>query len=413
MRLYPDPSSQPSGDNRRVALIKSSTTKNRFYVLVTLESGLRNAEIIEKIPDELLLGIAYPCLEDGLNDFAVIRTTYETLDFFPDDDAMRSELMEIVNEARSNLIRRLAELSDRISVQKAHFLGTDLEEFKSYALDIVHRGYPRRNLDSMMKLNVFGSVADTEGDGDLMYRYEFRNSNLVPELSRLPARAFVAALFKDVLDSVTDDENYMNRYSFDRNVFQKFIALMFVNYATTDPIFYGTNQADYGVSDDKNMDATPLYMAVARELREIEVELSGSETALSEKEIAFPVPVSEPDSGFVEITTDVPVTEPFVGGTPGIYDVPKTESTDQKQPTIELPGMLVNEDALLSPIASLCAAAQQLCKKTDHDTVEFARIILAEASRLVKELKRLNIVSPFAYDPGETNSPSNKPKNEG
>src|SRR5437764_696459 len=126
----------PNGrDNRRVALIKSLATSNRFYALVTPESGFRNAETVESIPDDLLLGIAYPCLEDGLNDFAVIRTTYETLEFFPDDVEMRGELMEIVKEARDSLIRRLSELAERVSARKAHFLGTDLEEFKSYALD--------------------------------------------------------------------------------------------------------------------------------------------------------------------------------------------------------------------------------------------------------------------------------------
>jgi hypothetical protein len=360
-----------TNDNRRVALIKSAATKNRFYALVTPESGIKNADIVDTIPDELLLGIAYPCLEDGLNDFAVIRTTYETLDFFPDDDAMRDELMEIVNEARGNLIRRLTELSERISARKAHFLGTDLEEFKSYALDVVNRGYPRRNLDSMMKLNVFGSVAEAEGHADgsePLYRYEFRSGADSATFGRMPAREFVAQLFVDVLESVTDDANYKSRYTFDRNVFQKFIALMFVNYATTDPIFYGTNRADYGVSDEKEMDATPLYVAVARQLRQIEAQLAA--------ELA----------GGAALPTDLSM---------GAWE-PQTGA----QPVLELPGTLVNEDILLGPIASICAAAQQLCRTDDYETTEFARLILADASRLVQELKRLNIVSPLAYDPG-------------
>src|SRR5512135_2771571 len=128
-------------DDRRVALIKSLATSNRFYALVAPETGIRNADTIERIPDGLLLGIAYPCLEDGLNDFAVIRTTYETLDFFPEDDEMRKELMEIVDDARGKLVRRLSELRDTIGIGRAHFLGTDLDEFKAYALDIVSRGY--------------------------------------------------------------------------------------------------------------------------------------------------------------------------------------------------------------------------------------------------------------------------------
>jgi hypothetical protein len=356
-------------DNRRVALIKSVATNNRFYALVTPESGIRNADTVERIPEELLLGIAYPCLEDGLNDFAVIRTTYETLDFFPDDKEMREELMEIIDEARAKLVRRLSELRERIAARKAHFLGTDLEEFKSYALDIVDRGYPRRNLDSMMKLNVFGSVAEAEGHADgsePLYRYEFRNPADTPVVSQLPARDFVASLFADVLESVTDDANYESKYTFDRNVFQKFIALMFVNYATTDPIFYGTNRADYGVSEEKDMEGTPLYMAVARELREIEQLLA------EEEGIA-------PAEGYVPAER---------AAHPG------------EEMTFQLPGTLINEDVLLGPIASICAAAQQIYKKEDHETVEFARIIMGDASRLVQELKRLNILSPFAYDPG-------------
>src|SRR5262245_26284742 len=98
---------QLKSDERRVALIKSLATNNRFYALVTPESGIRNADTVETIPDDLLLGIAYPCLEDGLNDFAVVRTTYETLDYFPDDLDMKRELMEIVDDARGKLVRRL------------------------------------------------------------------------------------------------------------------------------------------------------------------------------------------------------------------------------------------------------------------------------------------------------------------
>src|SRR5579883_1353862 len=151
------------GDHRRVALIKSLTTKNRFYALVEPERGIKNAETVEDIPDDLLLGIAYPCLEDGLNDFAVIRTTFETLDFFPEDDPLREEMMEIIKEARDNLVRRLQELRDKLSARKAFFLGTDYNEFKQHALRVMQHGSQRRMLDATMKLNVFCSVAEAEG----------------------------------------------------------------------------------------------------------------------------------------------------------------------------------------------------------------------------------------------------------
>jgi hypothetical protein len=354
-------------DNRRVALIKSLATNNRFYTLVTPESGIRNADTVEAIPDDLLLGIAYPCLEDGLNDFAVIRTTYETLEYFPDDDAMRVELMEIINEARGKLVRRLTELRDRLGSKRAHFLGTDLEEFRGYVLDIVNRGYPRRNLDSMMKLNVFSSVAEAEGHSvgsEPLYRYEFCPGRSVADLVQAPQVTFIAELFADVLESVLDDANYASKYLFDRNVFQKFIAVMFVNYATTDPIFYGINRADYGVSDERDMESTPLYTAVARELREIEARFRAEE-----------------------------------GGAPASLEVGAQEWSGEA-PGVELPGTLVNEDVLLSPISAICASARQIRRKGDHEEAELARVILSEASRLMQELKRLNIVSPFADDPG-------------
>ncbi len=364
-------------DHRRVALIKSQATYNRFYCLVTPESGIRNADFIESIPFELHLGIAYPCLEDGLNDFAVIRTTYETLEFFPDDLETRTELMEIIADARAKLVRRLTELQERIAAKRAHFLGTDLNEFKSYAWDIVHRGYPRRNLDNMMKLNVFGSVSKAEGHEDgsePLYFFEFRNNMDMSWLSKQPPREFIALMFGDVLDSVRDDANYQSQYTFDKFVFQKFIAMMFVNYATTDPMFYGTNRSDYGVSAEKDMDETPLYRAVADELRKIEIEIA-------EEEGVSPA--------YAAATGTVAPETPF-------------ESTSRLEGmTVQLPGELINEDVLLGPIASICAVADQLAKRNEHDLGEFSKFIIAEASRLVRELKRLKIVSEMANDPGE------------
>ena len=364
-------------DNRRVALIKSQATYNRFYCLVTPESGIRNADFIASIPFHLHLGIAYPCLEDGLNDFAVIRTTYETLEFFPDDMETRAELMEIIADARLKLDRRLTELQERIAANRAHFLGTDLNEFKSYAWDIVHRGYPRRNLDNMMKLNVFGSVTKAEGHEDgsePLYFFEFRQNMDMSWLSQQTPRNFIALMFGDVLDSVKDDANYQSQYTFDKFVFQKFIAMMFVNYATTDPMFYGTNRSDYGVSAEKDMDETPLYKAVAKELREIEADIAVQEGVAT-------IYGSTPDGA--------PTDEPF-------------ESTSRLEgKTVQLPGELVNEDVLLGPIASICAVADQLAKRNELDLGEFSKFIISEASRLVRELKRLKIVSEMANDPGE------------
>jgi len=390
------------GDNRRVALIKSLATNNRFYTLVEPERGIKNADAIASIPEDLLLGIAYPCLEDGLNDFAVIRTTFETLDLFPDDDPIRDEMMEIVNDARSNLLRRLAELHDKISTDTAHFLGTDYNEFKDYCVTMIKKGYSRRNLDSMMKLNVFSSVAEAEGHSDaneLEYVFEFKYAN-VEDMLPLPASAFIVALFQEVINSVMDDTNYKGKYAFDKHVFQKFIAVMFVNYATTDPMFYGINKRDYGVSGDKDMEDTPLYKAIARELREIEDRNRAHRTTYSTPQAAAaPPPAFNPAEPDFSLAAPLPGAEMFEERLP--QEAGTLGGISYEQAGAMLPNELINEEVLLGPLHSLCSAASLLRRKADPETQRFARVILADASKLVRELKRLGIVSPVANDPGQ------------
>lgn len=394
-------------DDRRVALIKSLATNNRFYCLVEPNRGIRNADTVTEIPGDLLLGIAYPCLEDGLNDFAVIRTTFETLDLFPSDDPIRGEMMEIIHDARGNLLRRLHELREKFQADKAHFLGTEYTEFKSYALDIAHRGCPRRNLDSMMKLNVFNSVAEAEGQqdgGDLRYYFEFNYAN-GEQLTQLAPRQFIVALFDEVLNSVKDDANYKNKYLFDRNVFQKFIAVMFVNYATTDPMFYGINKKDYGVSGERDMENTPLYVAIGKELRAIEESLG-----LSRSYAAAPTTRPSQPAPPHPITTSAPqqaAAPDFSSAVPlsGAASALPSETARAGLPNFEqassfLPAELVNQEVLLGPITSLCSAASLLMRKNDPETQRFARVIIADASKVVQELKRLGIISHLVNDPG-------------
>jgi hypothetical protein len=362
-------------DNRQVVLLKSLRTNNRFYTLVPPDSGFKNADAIEEFPPHLPLGIAYPCLEDGLNDFAVIRTTFETIDVFPDDQELRHEMMAIIADARGNLIRRLSELRDRIVEGQAHFLGTDLQEFKDRVMHMATRGTVRRNLDNMMKVDVFESVSKTEAAGggmpEPMYRYEFLPQHQAKV--HLPARQFIGALFGDVLDAVADDRNYDRKYTFDREVFQKFIAVMFVNYATTNPVFYGTNPADYGVSSDKDMALTPLYQAVARALRELERLRDGE---------SLPAPADEDLSH--------------------VFDEPA--GTDDLLRPLRSAGHSVEipfgaERVLLKPL-ELLSEAVRLLRHVDHARAGEIRTLVANAGQqLFRELQELNIVSPLATDP--------------
>ena len=394
-------------------MIKSLRTNNRFYALVEPDSGIKNADAVEEIPDHLILGIAYPCLEDGLNDFAVIRTTFETIDLFPEDDPIREEMMEIVNDARGNLLRRLNELHDKIQSGHAHFLGTDYNEFKDYSLAMVHKGYPRRNLDSMMKLNVFSSVAEAEGHTDtanLLYFFTYAYVDAAAS-SRMDARNFIVSLFAEVIASVKDNANYASKYMFDRNVFQKFIAVMFVNYATTDPKFYGINKKDYGVSADKDMDSTPLYVAIRKELTDIEQGYAREGRVLVATKTAdgdntqpissLPAPTNVYDPNAAAPAVEFASSFDFHNAAEEQEDGEHAGRISFEQAANMLPQELVNVDVLLGPITSLCKAAHLLKRKADPETQRFATIVLADASKLVSELKRLGVIPEMANDPSQ------------
>lgn len=358
-------------DTRRVALLKSLATCNRFYVLVTRESGLKNADTVEDFPAGALLGIAYPCLEDGLNDFAIIRSTFETLDQFPGDEELRTELMEIITDAQGKLVRRLVELRDRVGDGTAVFLGTDLNEFREYVLNLATKGVPRKTLDSMMKLDVFESVATTDAlltgeNPEYFYNYEFLPENSLDKTEHLDARAFISRVFQDVLSSVECPDNYADRHIFDRHVFQKFIALMFVNYATTDSVFYGTNKADYGVSADKEMDSTPLYTAVAKALRALEQANGVQSTAFE-------------GNGEAE------------------------ESAERSAPaihrTVELSNLPIADQQLLEHMMPICETARMLLNMENPRSRECGERILRATHRLFSELKEIGIFSSAADSP--------------
>ncbi|MGV3724920.1 MAG: hypothetical protein ACO1SX_28810 [Actinomycetota bacterium] len=374
-------------DNRQVVLLKSLRTNNRFYALVAPESGYKNADAISEFPLGMPLGIAYPCLEDGLNDFAVIRTTFETIDAYPDDVELRDELMGIIADARSNLVRRLEELRDKIQINQAHFLGTDLEEFKDHVVHMATKGTIRRTLDNMMKVDVFDSVsrsaaATGNGQADPMYRYEFLPEHELSIIRPLTPRLFIGRLFDDVLDAVNNDGNYTGKYSFDLHVFQKFIAVMFVNYATTDQMYYGTSREDYGVSSDKNMQETPLYRAVKAALQDLE---QGIEYRHGTTGTAEPAAVEGGEDlsalfGDGEFSADL--LSPF-------------EHTSR---SVEIEFGDV-EAKILQPLTKL-GESLRLLKQMEHPRSEEIRaIILAAGKELFRNLQEMDIVSPLANDP--------------
>lgn len=394
-------------DNRIVVLLKSKRTGNRFYALVPPDSGFHNADAIEDFPADMVLGIAYPCLEDGLNDFAVIRTTFETIDLFPDDEELRSELFAIIEDARNKIDLRLTELRDRIGSGQAHFLGTDLLEFRGYVLHLVDRGVIRRTLDNMMKLDVFDTVARAEvaessAPPEPVFRYEFLEEVWNPGVRQLQPRDFIRLLFDDVLRSAHLEENYQSRFTFDRNVFQKFIAVMFVNYATTDPSFYGTDREDYGVSSTKDMNETPLYRAVGAALRDIEAgrdfRLEGDRKPFIASAPAGTLPPVPPTLGAPPAPAgEEPEDLSHLFETDALDDLDSLDRfSGSREVEIEFGAA---ERHLLPPLTRIVDACRLLGRDTDGRNQEIRSLLLAAGREMFQRLQGLNIISPLSRNP--------------
>ena len=300
-----------------------------------------------------MLSIAYPA-SGGLNDFAVILHLGDAHLLPDDDDELRAELMEIIADAQEAGAGLPAA---RLHLQRRAIPGRRSGEFEPHHQP-GRKGVPQgaRQHD---ELDVFETVQHRGVDQRLLspefvYLYELLPENALDTIQEMPPRAFIGRVFQDLLTAVEDQENYKDRHTFDRNVFQKFIAVMFVNYATTDPVFYGTNKDDYGVSADKDMEQTPLYIAVGKALRIYERE-HGSLMAPTAPAAADTAPADG------DLTPD--------------------------------------DQHLLAHLMPICEAAMSLCDSSGTDPRRCAEAVLRATHRLVLELKARGVLSPAVDSP--------------
>jgi hypothetical protein len=179
-------------------------------------------------------------LEVCRDDLGAVRTAFETMECFPDDEALRVELVSTIAEVRTSLIRRLEELRDLIRPGEVSFEVVDLEAFKKRLLALATQGVRRSLLDEAMKIDLFGSVAVRESDQvDTLpqpsYRYEFLPQHDLVLMECLTPWAFTQRVFDDLLDAAREESSYESKLLCDRNVFQKVVAVTCAFYATTDP----------------------------------------------------------------------------------------------------------------------------------------------------------------------------------
>lgn len=167
-------------------------------------------------------------LEPALNDFAVIRTTFETLAFFPNDQEMRQELLEIIEDTRVELAERMRATVGEIAAHP-HRFPSDLDELKGYLLSLMRDGYPGRSINVMMKL-------DALEDGT--FYLPWPDGIVSSEADQVPALEFFLSVLRMLWSRLTDRANCVDQLTFDRMIFGPYIAIMFVHYATTPPEFF-------------------------------------------------------------------------------------------------------------------------------------------------------------------------------
>lgn len=183
-----------------------------------------------------------PHLEAVMSDIAVIRMSFETLALFPPGDPICEEIREMVNDARNNLIQKFRHIATLTPRELTPYFHTSDDGFRDFAIALKSKGYPRRNLDSMLKTDVFCSGASAENHRDcseVLYLYELNQPISTAVLNSLPSLEVYQIFVADILQAVEEPANYASKYHFDRQVFQKIAAFLFCHYAGTDPFFYG------------------------------------------------------------------------------------------------------------------------------------------------------------------------------
>lgn len=164
----------------------------------------------------------YPVVMDALNDMAVIQTTFETLRLFPIDDPIRAEILEVVVDARNNLVRFFQSLHQTLETEPAPW-----DMFKRCTLKMMTEGCSGQLLNNLMKLKAF--------DAKEVFYYRVAGMENLETVRKMPAQQVALLLTSDLLQAVQNEDCFSEEDIFLRNVFQKYIAFLYAWFV----MFYG------------------------------------------------------------------------------------------------------------------------------------------------------------------------------
>jgi hypothetical protein len=166
--------------------------------------------------------------EDGLNCLAVIRTTFETLEVFPDDPDLVVEMETMIRQAREQLVGLLAAAGDE--VRSGANWAVDLREFRRTFMGFLADGLNSIRFESMMKAP---PVLQAEDDG--RRRYRLHPSNSRSELELLEPRDLLAAVIDDLRLWAEDDRTFATSAEFNRTLDNNYFIAAFAYHVSIDP----------------------------------------------------------------------------------------------------------------------------------------------------------------------------------
>lgn len=247
-------------EHHRVALVKSEQSGNRGYCSVD-PTVHHDGNELPALPQDRVIGIGYPCLEDGINDLSVIISTMTTLSYFdPSDKEMFDEFLPIIEEHRVHCKNRIVELRERTAELSLTMLGGDLREFKAYAVKLAKDGLQMEDARQMYNHSILESGGDRSVD---VFRH------LTPEqLLSLSPRDAALMVYSHLIDSLDDPNNFKDVETFQDRIFLQYMALMNLQWRTTPKIFHGVAPEDYGMNHERSKHDTAMYREIADEIRE-------------------------------------------------------------------------------------------------------------------------------------------------
>lgn len=230
----------------------------RGYTFTDLRHDRREDEVNEWPPD-ITVGVAYPCLEDLLNVFSVVRATIITKEDLSADEesdpAIMQELDFAVDAALEKGSEKLREIASRLESLRIVLLGTNMDQFALLLRRFMQDGIPACEAERFSGRNcIYVDQGDNTRCDPTRSVLSCRRETDFPE--GLNSRQFIAHSLRDLAVCMREEENLSSLEIYEQRVLTRYVMILVAQYHTTNPLFYA--------SEDQFEDA--FYRGISAEL---------------------------------------------------------------------------------------------------------------------------------------------------